>query len=617
MGVLGMIKAQLQPKEVEGTTLTTTIERSASANSSTEAARDDEKAVGITTTAEAPVETFDASGVARIEAVQAVWGNHGKYILWAGLAMMMLIFELDNSTVYNYQQYAASSFNKLSLIATLGTATTIISAVAKPPIAKISDVIGRGETYIFTVCCYVLSYILCAKASSFNMYAAGSVFYAIGQSGTQILDQIIISDVSNMRWRGFAYGFSYTPFLVTPWISAFIVQSVIDGIGWRWGIGMFAILMPFSASFIIGTLLYYQRRAKKIGYVVVTKTTVYQFCSLIDLGGVILLCGGFAMLLLPLTLAATTPSKWSTPWVDALIAIGVVALVALIPYEKYLAKHPVLPIHYFKNASIVCACALGFVDSFGFTATHTYIYAWSTVAKNFNARDATFFVYTNGVIQCLIGIGAGAVMYRTRRYKWLMFSGVIVRLIGYGVMIRLRGANNSIAELFIVQCIQGWGSGIVTTLNVVAAQIQVPHSELAQMSSLVLLFSFLGSAIGSAVAGGIYTGTFKGALRKHLGPSVSQSVINTVFNSITGDIPAWGTPERTAAALAYSDVMRYISYAALGTSVLMIPLGLLLPDVKLGDGHNVHQDVPAPEAEASTSSEPVSPTGLTGEKKQD
>lgn len=133
------------------------------------------------------------SGVARIEAVQQVWGRHGKYFLWAGLAMMMLIFELDNSTVYNYQNYAASSFNKLSFVAALGTATTIVSAVVKPPIAKISDVVGRGETYILTVSCYVVSYVLCAKASSFNMYAAGTIFYAVGQAGTQILDQVSFS----------------------------------------------------------------------------------------------------------------------------------------------------------------------------------------------------------------------------------------------------------------------------------------------------------------------------------------------------------------------------------------------------------------------------------------
>ncbi|KAL3422603.1 ENB1 protein [Phlyctema vagabunda] len=588
MGFLDSLKGQLRPQAVEQSTARPESERRVSDTAiKQEGQQTSEENVGVDVTD--PDDNIDVSGVAHIEAIQVVWGKHGKYFLWAGLAMMMLMFELDNSTVFNYQQYAASSFNKLSLIATINTAATIISAVMKPPVAKISDVIGRGETYIFTISCYVVSYILCARASSFNMYAAGKVFYAMGQSGTQILDEIIISDISNMRWRGFAYSCSYIPFLITPWISAFIVQSVIDGIGWRWGIGMFAILMPFSASFIIVTLLYFQRRARNLGYAVVTKTNIHRFCSVIDLGGLILLCGGFAMLLLPLTLAATTPSRWRTPYIDVLIALGGVALIVLVPYERYVATHPILPVRYFQNASIVCACSLAFVDAIGFSSTHTYMYSWATIAKNYNARDATFLIYTNGVVQCLVGIGAGAIMYRTRRYKWLMISGIAVRLIGYGIMIRLRGAKNSTAELFIVQCVQGWGSGIVATLAVVAAQIQVPHAELAQISSLVLLSTFLGSSVGSAIAGGIYTGTFKAALRHHMGPEVAQDVIDTVFNSITGDIPAWGTRDRVAAALAYSDVMRYITIMALGTSVIMIPIGWILPNHRLGDAHNLTQ----------------------------
>lgn len=60
--------------------------------------------------------------------------------------MLMLMYELDNATVYNYQNYASSSFNQLSKLASLGTAGTIIFAVVKPPIAKLSNVIGRGET---------------------------------------------------------------------------------------------------------------------------------------------------------------------------------------------------------------------------------------------------------------------------------------------------------------------------------------------------------------------------------------------------------------------------------------------------------------------------------------
>ncbi|KAI9730435.1 MAG: hypothetical protein M1834_005945 [Cirrosporium novae-zelandiae] len=490
--------------------------------------------------------TPEQAGVVKVEAIQAVWGQNGKYFLWAGLAMMMIIFELDNSTIYTYQNYAASAFSELSLIAALSTAETIISAVIKPPIGKISDVIGRGETYIFTILCYLISYILCASSKSINVYAGGIVFYSIGQSGTQILDQIIIADISSTRWRGFAIGLSYFPFLITPWVAALIVDSVVDGIGWRWGIGMFAILMPFCSSFIIITLLYFQRKAKKAGVVPRKKITVYEFCSLIDLGGMIFLSGGFAMLLLPITLAATTPSKWQTPWVDAVIVLGAVFLIALVPYESYIAKHPVVPVHYLKNLSIVISCLLGAVDNLGFSATHQYLYSWSVVAHNFSARDAAFLLYTNGVFQCFIGIGAGWLMYKTRHYKWQVFIGVCIRFVGYGVMMRLRGANNSIAELFIVQLIQGAGSGIIQTIIVVSAQIVVPHAELAQISSLVLLASFVGSAVGESIAGGVYTNTFKGALRKHLGGEVSQSQIDSVFNSISGVLPGWGTEKRTA-----------------------------------------------------------------------
>lgn len=440
------------------------------------------------------------------------------------------------------------------MLATLGTVTSIISAVFKPPIAKLSDVLGRAQAYIFTITCYVLSYILCASSKSYSTYAGGYVFYAVGQTGTSILDSIMVSDLSSMRWRGFAYNIIYVPFLITPWISAFIVDSVVNGIGWRWGIGMFAILMPFCASFIIITLLFFQHRAKKAGIILTQRLTLYDFCSHIDLGGVILLSGGFAMLLLPITLAATTTSRWKTPWVEAVIVLGAVALACLYPYEKYVAKHPVVPVRYFKSMSIVFAFLLACIDNISFGATHTYLYAWSIVSHNFSARNALFLAYTNGVMQCLTGMAIGLVMYKTRAYKWIGFAGAVIRIIGYGVMIRLRTNNSSIAELFVVQIIQGLGSGIIETINVVAAQIVVPHAELAQVTSLVMLGAYLGDGIGSAVAGGIYTGTLKERLRMRMGTGTNETEIETLYNSITGTLPAWGTSERNAVDAAVSHV---------------------------------------------------------------
>ncbi|KAJ5563947.1 siderochrome-iron transporter [Penicillium frequentans] len=530
------------------------------------------------------------AGVSGIEAATAVWGKKGRWLVIIGLAMIMVIYELDNSTVYVYNNYSTSSFDALSKLATLSTAGAVLFAVIKPPIAKLSNVMGRGETYMMTISLYVLSYILMASAKTLNTYAAGYVLYVMGQSGTNIMNDIVISDISNARWRGFAIGISFTPFLVTPWVSGFIVDSVVDGIGWRWGIGMFAILMPFGASFIISTLLYYQIRAKKMGLVLRQRMTVYNFCSQIDLGGVILFSGGFALILVPLTLAATTTSQWKTPYLDALIAVGAVMLIVFPFYETLVSRYPFMPPSYFKNPTISLCLFLIATDSIGFACTHTYLYTWATVARNFSARNATFYNSTNGVMQCLSGIIAGVLMLWTRRYKWLIVVGAVVRLIGYGVMIRLRGASNSMFELFFVQIIQGIGSGIMQTNLLVPAQISVPHGQMPQITALVVCFSFLGSSVGACIAGGIYTNTIGEALKNRLGNEANAALIQTLSNSITGVAPAWGSPERIAVNLAFSDVLRYMTYTALAASVPALALVWFMPNHKLPDRNNLVEE---------------------------
>ncbi|KZV85789.1 MFS general substrate transporter [Exidia glandulosa HHB12029] len=525
------------------------------------------------------------SGVRKIEAIQAVWGaTYGKYILWSGLAMMMIIFELDNATLYNYQPYATSAFHKQSLLAALQTMQSVVTAAAKPPIAKLSDVIGRAEAYCICITFYIISYIICASAKSMDVYAGGMVFYSLGQTGTQVLNQILLSDISPQRWRGFVLAFSYFPFLVTPWVSASIVQSVITGIGWRWGYGMFAILMPFCASFIIIPLFVFQGRAKRKGLIQPRALSPVQFFHETDILGTLLLCGGAAMILIPISLASTLPKNWSNPRIDVLLGIGGACL--LFPfYERKFARFPIVPLSFFKNTTIVLSCALAFFDGFGFSATHAYLYSFVVVTRGWDARHATYLVYINGVVQCLIGIGAGWIMYKTRRYKYLIFGACLVRTVGYGVMLRLRGASNATWELYIVQCIQGIGSGVISSAAVVAAQVAVSHAHLASVSAFFLLTMFIGSSTGYAVAGAIYTNKFRGFLHHYL-PASSEAEIETVFNSITGTLPAFGTPERDGINNAYSDVLRLITWAALGLSFVMPILALCLKNGYLGEGHN-------------------------------
>lgn len=137
-------------------------------------------------------------------------------------------------------------------------------------------------------------------------------------------------------------------------------------------------------------------------------------------------------------------------------------------------------------------------------------------------------------------------MAKTKRYKWVCVSGAAIRLIGYGVMLRLRGSENSTAEIFVVQLIQGIGSGMVGSTLLIPAQVVVTHAEMPQMTALIVCFAFVGGSVGSCIAGGIYTGTIEAQIWYYLGSGATAEVVTSLANSITGVVPDWGTPERTA-----------------------------------------------------------------------
>lgn len=249
---------------------------------------------------------------------------------------------------------------------------------------------------------------------------ATSIVYCVGQTSMQILNQLIVADITSSRWRGLANALVNIPFMVIPWIAAFIADSTLATVGWRWGIGIFAIVLPICSMALIVPLLLFEKRMVHLGVPTKSRTTFYNFMSQVDFGGMTLLTAGFAMLLLPLAIAGTTPSRWSTPWVPAVMTVGALLLIALVIYEYRVALHPLVPVGFLLNISLVLAWTVGLLDAFAFSVTHTYMYTWATVVHSYSARDATFLTFTAGCMQVLTGLVTGFLMYKTRRYKWIL-----------------------------------------------------------------------------------------------------------------------------------------------------------------------------------------------------
>jgi hypothetical protein len=63
----------------------------------------------------------------------------------------------------------------------------------------------------------------------------------IPTSGLQLLSQIIIADITSLRYRGMVSGLISAPFLVNGFISSNVYSSVYEHAGWRWGYGMLCV----------------------------------------------------------------------------------------------------------------------------------------------------------------------------------------------------------------------------------------------------------------------------------------------------------------------------------------------------------------------------------------
>ncbi|CAK3852725.1 siderochrome-iron transporter, partial [Lecanosticta acicola] len=523
------------------------------------------------------------------------WTPWSKRCFILGLGIMIVTIGLEASMVSTYTTYALSSLNRLSSEGTLDVASSVISVVLKLPFAKASDVLGRAETYMFTVGVYTFAYFFQAVAPSFGVFALGAILYTAGAAGTHVLDFILIADVTSMRNRGLAGNLFFVPSLITPWLSGVISDKVVNGIGWRWGFGILILVFPIGATLLVRTLYHIQRQGtgplrKHI--------TLRDFCSQIDLGGISLLCGGLAFLLVPITLSTKGDSSdhFKTRWVPALVVVGLFLLVCGWFWEQYVAAHPAMPARYFKMGAIIATLSVAVFDAAGYTCTHTYLFPWSVAAKNFSARDALYLKSTSGISHILTGLATGALMHRMRAYKKISIIGSVVRLVGYGLMTRLRTNDSTAFELFLVQVIQGAGSGIIETTMIVATQIVVPHAELAQVTAMIAMAFHLGGGIGSAIAGGIYTSTFKPRLRVRMGSGVEEHVIDSIYDSITGTLPEWGSVERIAVGAAYSDVIGYMTFGGLAACFpVVLILACLMPDNKLGDGKNLVSEKDGPQ----------------------
>jgi len=242
-------------------------------------------------------------------------------------------------------------------------------AVVKPPMAKIADVFGRLEAFSLSMFIYVIGYIQMAGSNNVRTYASAQIFYAAGFTGLQILQQVFVADTTNLLNRALFSSLPDTPFLVTVWIGPLLASSILENANWRWGYGIWAIVLPAAFLPLALSLFLNQRRAEKMKLMPQSpwkgKSITQILKSLwheLDVMGILLLTAAFSLILIPLTLAASEKDRWRNASVVAMLVTGCVCLVLFTLWEtnSRLTPKPLVSLRLLRNRTVMAGCGLAF-----------------------------------------------------------------------------------------------------------------------------------------------------------------------------------------------------------------------------------------------------------------
>ncbi|EKD18351.1 hypothetical protein MBM_03344 [Drepanopeziza brunnea f. sp. 'multigermtubi' MB_m1] len=533
------------------------------------------------------------AGVKNIEAVAMTWTAWGLLIAYASIFLMAFTVSLEGQVVQSLSVFATSSFKSHSLISTVYVVQGVVNAVIKTPMAKVADVFGRLEAFSFSVFLYVIGYIQMAASSNVETYAAAQIFYAAGNTGLQILQQIFIADTSDLLNRALWSSLPDMPFLVTVWVGSIIGNDVLATTTWRWGYGMWCIILPVMFLPLALTLFLNNRKAKRLGL-----TSESQFKGMgvsqilkhlwfeLDLGGIILLSAAFALILIPLTVATKAADGWSNPSIIAMLVIGAVCFAVFPCWEnvKKLAPRPLIPMHLFKTWTFSAGCGVGFFYFMAFyLSVQPYFYSYLLVVEHKSVTAAGHITQTFSFTSTVASIIISFLIKYTKYYKPYVVAGICMYITGLGLMIKYRAEHVSTGALVGTQIAIGIGGGMLNVPAQLGVQASTDHQHVAVATAVYLTCVELGGAVGSAISGAVWGHNIPAKLRQYL-PASAQGQAAAIYDQITvARSYAVGTPERAAIDRAYDETMHILLVIAICAAVPMLFLSLMMSNYKLDE----------------------------------
>ncbi|KAJ5802283.1 siderophore iron transporter mirB [Penicillium pulvis] len=478
------------------------------------------------------------------------------------------------------------AFQDHSLLPVISVVSSVMAGATYLPVAKILNLWDRTVGFLFMLMIATLGMVLMAACNSFELYAAANIFYSVGFTGIIFCIDVVTSDTSSLRNRGLAFAFTSSPYMITAFGGPAAADTIHDK-NWRWGYGAWAIVLPFVAIPMVVMMQLGKRKAKRNGLVLrkpsgrTWSQSTWHYLVEFDIVGVVLLCAGFVLFLLPFTIASSSSQAWATDYIIAMLVVGFALLIVFGFWERFGARQPFVPWHLLKNRTVVGACLLDFTYQVAYYCWNYYFTSYLQVVYNTSVASAGYissiFDITSGVELFIVG----ALISYTGRFKWVLMWGVPLYMLGVGLMIYFRSPGHSLGYIIMCQIFIALGGGVMIIGQQIALLAASDHNDVAALLALLGLFGYIGGSVGGSISGAIWTNTLPGMLQTML-PESSADQWQEIYESLPLQLSyPMGSETRTAIMYAYAATQKRMLIAGTAVMTLALFFMMIIKDINI------------------------------------
>ncbi len=521
-----------------------------------------------------------------------------------GLAAIFLAFFASNFIFYGQSALlprVAAELNGMALYSWAVSIPALTSALVTLIFGKLSDMHGRRVLLLLSLALFAMGAVLSALSRNFVAFIAARGLLGLGQGAIAPLCFSVLGDffepVERGRWAGLLNIPAGIAALVGPSLGGWLT----DALSWRY---LFWLCVPFLiASGILvqsGVPSLAQRAAYRIDW----------------LGSLLLTLASSAMVLGFSWAGSMHP--WGSLPVIGTLGASVVLWAAFLRVEAR-AAGPVLDPEVLVNRTFITAAAAGLLSLFGLTAVMVYLPLFLQGVQNASATLSGQVLTPFSVLMAFMGVPAGFLIARTRRYKWMYIAGyALLTATMFGMVLLTR--KTPVIWNFVVSTMAGLGLGTIPTINALVAQYAVPKRLLGVATGAMYFFVVIGAAVAPAILGSVMNGTYTNALEAVLPAELDQMMDPAMralladprvllsaeaLTALQGSFQKAGDRgsdllEQTVQAIrgALEEGLRAVFWIGAATMAISFLLILTIPEIVIGteatEQKSVAEDSPAP-----------------------